>query len=598
VKWLQLVIDGLIPEEVRENRERSRQFRLIMFSVLILVPIGLLFTVQRLFIARRISPTVLSLFTITMITASLPFLARWMRSSFYPGVIFSLNLIGFIAFTAFYNGGIQAPALIWSPTVPLLAVLLVGPRTGMITAGLLVGLLWFYRHLAQIGYALPQTISQEKIEWIRFATSNSLIVFIALLAWYYETSRRKALALAQARLKETERLNQELRAANQKAEEASHAKSKFLAHINHELRTPLNGVIGVTSSLRQNSLTPSQEEQVETIHLCGENLLMLINGLLDLSKMEAGKFILEESVIELQQVIRDVTLLFKHPAEQKGLHFHSQVWQEEPIWIIGDPTRLRQVLINLLGNAVKFTEQGEVALRVRLLKEDIESYQLEMEISDTGIGIAPKVLKELFKPFVQADHSITREYGGSGLGLSICQELVGMMNGKIQVKSEMGKGSQFQLLFRFLKTDPPDFDDQEPSFRKKVERPKDDGREPASILVVEDNLVNQKVASLHLKTMGYQVYFAHNGREAVELCKTKRFDVILMDCEMPEMDGYTATQEIRSMEGNQQHTPIIALSAHTLESEVNRAYAAGMDAHLSKPFRAKELQAVLIDFLP
>lgn len=372
-----------------------------------------------------------------------------------------------------------------------------------------------------------------------------------------------------------------LRSQKQQAEQANRAKSAFLANMSHEIRTPLNGVIGAASLLRETPLSIEQEEQLETLEVSSQNLFGLINDILDLSRIEAGKMILEPMIFSLRREVEKTVLMLRSRAQEKGLSLAIQWGQNLPEYVHGDPLRLRQVLVNLIGNAVKFTEKGSVQVKVQPGDEG----QIAFAVSDTGIGIAPEVQARLFQPFEQADNSHRRGFGGSGLGLSICRQLVELMNGVIELESTEGQGSTFRFWVELPETKAP-----EPMVPSPV------GDLPHwRILLAEDNPINQKVIARMLQKLGQEVTIASNGQEAFDTFQRESFDLILMDMQMPGTDGLEATVMIRTHE--KAHglpaIPIIALTANAMPEDRQRCIAVGMNDFLTKPLKIKTLQQAL-----
>jgi len=387
-----------------------------------------------------------------------------------------------------------------------------------------------------------------------------------------------------------------LRQANVELAQASRAKSEFLATMSHEIRTPLNGVIGLTSLLQATPLSPQQREYVGGIQASGDALLALINDILDFSKIEAGQFHLETRSLDLRQVVREVVGLFAPQAQAKALQLGAQVDPALPPVLEGDSLRLRQVLLNLVGNAVKFTDRGEVQVRVAVIAEDEGGVTLRIAVRDTGIGIVPEAQARLFEPFTQADASTTRRYGGTGLGLAICKRLVDLMGGQIGVESAPGQGSTFWAALRLARGV---VRDGVPATAVQVapatvgER-RAGSRPRGHVLVAEDNAINQLVVVRLLESLGYAAHTVENGRQAVEAVRREQFDLVLMDCHMPVLDGFAATRAIRQdEEGQGRHLPIVALTADALVADAEKIRAAGMDDHLIKPITLERLAEVV-----
>lgn len=391
-----------------------------------------------------------------------------------------------------------------------------------------------------------------------------------------------------------ERRDEQLLVAKKAAEEANRAKSQFLAQMSHEIRTPMNGVLGIASLLFNTSLDEKQLQFVRTIRRSGESLLNLINDILDFSKIEAGKLELELIQFNLREVAEETVDLLSEHADEKGVNLACFIHSAVPAHVEGDPGRLRQVLMNLLGNALKFTRRGEVALNVSLEKIEDDSALLRFEVRDSGIGIKQEKQKEIFTAFSQADGSTTRQFGGTGLGLAICRQLVNMMGGEIGVESTEGRGSTFWFTTLFTIGSFSESITDRQQYQATLP-----GTFNASVLVAEDNATNQIVAQGMLEQLGCRVDLADNGEESVARAVEKRYDLIFMDCQMPVMDGYEATGNIRKAEHQAgiRRTPIVALTAHAMKGDRDRCLAVGMDDYITKPFNEQQLATVLSKWL-
>jgi len=409
-----------------------------------------------------------------------------------------------------------------------------------------------------------------------------------------------------AREAEARERNKELALARDQARAASEAKSQFLANMSHEIRTPMNGVVGMASLLSRTELSDIQQEYVDTMHNSGLTLLKIINAVLDFSKIEAGKITLDITDFSLKIAVDDVFHLFAPEAARKELVLTSSIGSDVPNGLRGDPVRLSQIFSNLVSNAIKFSDSGEITVGCGLSDRQPDSgekLELLFEVSDPGAGIPEEHLDNLFEHFSQVDESSTRQHGGTGLGLAICKELAILMGGRIGVRSQPGKGSTFWFTARFEIGDQEaiaeplrERGEAEESFANYSQRSVTSGRWSnfdKKVLVVDDNEVNLLVAQRMLEELGFEVDLAANGQEAIDSAATYEYAAILMDSQMPGMDGNEATGIIRRAEGDENHMPIIALTANAMAPDREKAFAAGVDEYLSKPVFLEDLEAAL-----
>ena len=397
----------------------------------------------------------------------------------------------------------------------------------------------------------------------------------------------------QTEVQERKLMSDELQIAKEIAIKESRAKSIFLANMSHEIRTPMNGVIGMTNILKETELNEEQKEYLEIIEISGNNLLAIINDILDFSKIEAGQVELESISFNLRHNLDEVIKMLHVKAEGKGLKLFLSISSELPDLLKGDPVRLKQIVLNLTNNAIKFTNEGSVSIAIEPLWQNEAQLMVKCRVSDTGMGISEKGKEKLFKEFSQTDLSTTRKYGGTGLGLKIAYDLVRLMGGEIGVESVEGKGSMFWFTAVFGKMLRTEIE------KLELEKEKDDIKN-ISILLVEDNYISQRVARTSLEKDGFtNLEIAENGRVAIRLFEKKEYEIILMDIRMPVMDGLEATEKIREIErANQQRRPsyIVAFTAYAVEGDKERFLEAGMDDYVAKPFQPEELIRIITKY--
>jgi PAS domain S-box-containing protein len=484
--------------------------------------------------------------------------------------------------------------------------------------------------LAQVRQAQQKVRNNDAMEMVEFAIEDRMgqqayemrLLPLNWDEWIAVVRNITARKASEQRLKddaqELEQKNEELEKALTAAREATRMKSRFLANMSHEIRTPMNGVLGMTDFLLASGLNPEQQEFAESIKRSADSLLALINDILDLSRIEAGKLRLDRVDFSLHNTIAETTTMFALQARAKGLEFVSTMAPGLPEGAVGDPGRLRQVLTNLLGNAIKFTEHGQVGLKADIVSQTPDEIQLKFTVYDSGIGIPAGEQGRLFDIFTQVDDSNTRKYGGTGLGLAISKQLVELLGGEIGLESEAGRGSRFWFTASFGKS--TRMESVAPirqiltpraATAKSQPRTSQPNQAPAQtptqesplqksmrILLAEDNEINQRITLRLLQKLGLSADAVVNGREAVEALDKRKYDLVLMDCQMPDMDGFEATAVIRSREDSSRHLTICALTANAMDGDRERCLAAGMDDYISKPVGLEKLREALNRWIP
>ena len=456
----------------------------------------------------------------------------------------------------------------------------------------------FFMSMAGRGFMLLAALQLGSLSAVSLMVPQAHSIPMAVLTvlygitMYRATHEFRATAMRSMRHSlEADEANESLVRAKEAAEAANLTKSQFLATMSHEIRTPMNGVLGALELMRQTSLDLRQRRLVKTAATSGESLMEILNDVLDHSKIEAGKLVLAHSPMSLQSVAASATALFRANAESRGLGITLQMGDSVPDGVIGDAPRLKQVLLNLLGNGVKFTEKGGITLRLTALARDEVSARVRFEVQDTGIGIPPQSLETVFQPFLQVDSTRSRLRGGTGLGLAISQRIIEAMGGHIEVTSRLGLGSIFTFTL-FLPLAP---NVALPAYESDFGRLSESGVMGGIVLLVEDNAVNRMIGAEMLKSFGVEVLEAEDGQQALGMLERQRPDLVLMDIQMPVLDGYAATRAARELEVRLRlpRVPIVALTANAFDEDAQQAIAAGMDAHLAKPYSREQLREMV-----
>ncbi len=549
---------GYPPEEPPEFLRRLRTLNL---TGVILVAFGLLWSGS--FLVHGAWNVGLTLLAMTGLYVAALLTLRWRR---WPTVVSHLLvalLTSGVVISNSVTGGLVHANEVAFFVVPVLAIFLLGAQ-GLVWAGVAAVGMGVFAWLHVAGHDFVNLIPEQDRQADAALTWVTAMLVVGGVAYLYDRARR--------------RMAGRILEAKERAEEASRAKTQFLANMSHEFRTPLNAVIGLTDVTLKGDLTDEQRRHLEMVKSSALNLVTLVEDVLDVSRLEAGRLSLRTEPFAPQSLVEEVVAQLKFRAEKKGLDLSAEVDPPSPWLVQGDPSRVRQVLANLVDNALKFTERGRVTVRLAKAAEG----GIRIEVEDTGIGIPPELQERIFESFLQVDATIARQHHGSGLGLAICAELVEMMAGRITVSSQPGEGSRFELWLPLEEISSPPQPHQ--TYR---------------VLAAEDDRLGRELLVTILEGAGYRVEVVGNGSEAVDAIGHQAYDLVLMDIQMPVMDGLEAVRRIRSVEeALDLHTPILALTAHALEEERQRCFDAGMDDFIAKPIEPETLLNTLARWLP
>lgn len=573
---------GLDPELAEPGDLRRR--RTLSLCIFTCTPLGFVIVLSNLFFgAEADNPAILT--GLTLIISTLYIQAFGNKPILAGNVcVFAYWMIP--AGLIFRHGLLSTPVL-WLLPIPSLAFLIASRNSGLVWLCICLATVWIVSFLESSGIlsavgAVEQHMLDllgERAHLIYALEMSAVLMLLTGSTLVFKISQMRAESKLRSNLESLQSEVHTRSLAEESARVSEQSKTNFLAVMSHELRTPLNGIVGAANLLRRSSNEEERNEFTDVIQQSSNNLIELINNVMDLSSLESGKLLLDEKAIRLDEFLSTTARPFSYQAEKKGIQLELHISDNVPEFIIGDPIRLRQILINLLGNALKFTDEGSIDLIV-----DIDFGKLRMRVRDTGNGIAEKSLENLFDPYVQASGDSSKRTSGSGLGLAIVKRLVSAMDGNIAVESEQGSGTLFTIHL--------------PVEEAKAEEGLNGNsfaNTPTQLnaLIADDNAVNCMVLSRILEKDEHKVVVVNNGLEALDYVRNNAVDIILMDIQMPEMDGVTATKKIRDLENEKSSIPIIAITANISKEEEERALSAGMNGFVGKPFRYEDLMSKL-----
>ncbi|MEX2131856.1 MAG: ATP-binding protein [Pseudohongiellaceae bacterium] len=566
---------GLDPDTVDPSKLRQR--RTLSTTAFLLIPVGMLLMVSNLYTeAERDNPHIAAALVVVLACI---YLQAYFNS---PRAAANLGIAAFwlVVVAAMTSVGVWGKAWVWLLPIAPIATLVSNRLSGTAWTLLCMASLWTFALLQNNGYVFEFAQELTGDSPIYIAIEGSMILLMLSIATFvFRTAQTRTEQMLTNAVEKLEVEVAERKLAEDEARRSEQNKSAFLAAMSHELRTPLNGVIGATKLLQDSHLSPGKEELVNIILESSESLLELSNNVLDLSSLDSGAVLLERIPVDIRELVNKTLVPLQFQAKKKGFNISCQFEDDLPHLIVGDPTRLRQILINLVGNAVKFTDKGEVTVVVDLAFE-----RLRFRIKDTGVGIPKHAQATLFEPYVQADVETMRRYGGSGLGLAIVKKLVNAMGGKIMIQSVPLEGSTFTFFIPLEK-----------ATRVPITKAGATARtlNKLRLLVVDDNAVNRMVLARLLEKDQHDVVSVASGREALDYLSDHTVDAVLMDILMPGMDGVTTMKRIRAMDSDISSVPVIAITANVKKDDAKIVLDSGMDGFVGKPFRYEELLVVL-----
>jgi signal transduction histidine kinase/ActR/RegA family two-component response regulator len=566
---------GLDPQ--RANPITLRDRRTLASTIFMVLPVAMVLIISNFYTGGERDNIAVSAATVIV------FLSLYIQAYFKSALVAAqlpIFVYWLVMSYAMLSVGVSGNTWAWLLCLPVIAMLITGRLAGMVWAVICAATLWAFAVLELQGFEFEFAQTVGSVSPIALAAEATLVLaMLTAAALVFRNGQVKAESRLNDTVKQLEKEVHDRTLAENEAKQSEQAKATFLAAMSHELRTPLNGVIGASQLLAQGELPSKKRELVDVVMQSSETLLELINNVLDLSRLDSNEVTLESIPVNMRELMSSTLAPLSFQAREKSVNFSLIVEDDIPEFVAGDPTRLRQIVLNLVGNAVKFTNSGEVSVIL-----DTALDRLRLRITDTGIGIAKHAQASLFEPYVQADVATMRKFGGSGLGLTIVKKLVSSMEGKIVVQSVPGRGSTFTV-FLPLKTSAPPL--PVTTRQKEMNLPK------LLIVVADDNAVNRMILSQMLEQDGHDVVTMSNGKEVVEYLPDHRVSVILMDLQMPVLDGVSALRKIRAMPGIRSKTPIIAVTANVSMENPAQLLAAGMTGFLSKPFRQSELRDAL-----